>query len=72
MLLLFYDDKEKLASLERRIKDNVKGNGHHISIGYAMLGSELDLDGAIRESDRLMYEDKAKYYQETGKERRRR
>lgn len=72
MLLLYHDDKEKIASLESQIKEDVKGKGYHVSIGYAMLGQNMDLDGAIRESDRLMYEDKARYYQETGKERRRR
>ena len=31
---------------------------------------DRDLNAAIAESDRLMYEDKAMYYQTTGRERR--
>ena len=48
-----------------RIKENMAEKGYHISIGCAMFDRDRG-DEAIRESDRLMYEDKASFYQESG------
>ena len=70
MLLFFQNDENEIAEIGKRIKERVSAKGYHISIGYAMLDGETDLDGAISISDKLMYEDKDRYYRETGKDRR--
>lgn len=72
LLLFFHNNEKTIKEVGERIKESVSRKGYHISIGYALLAQDTDLNAAISKSDKLMYEDKARYYQETGKNRRRR
>ena len=69
-ILFFRDDEEEIAALVNKIKEKVAADGYGISAGYAVCGSGRDLNAAISESDRLMYEDKANYYKTNGIDRR--
>ena len=72
LLLFFHDHEESIAGVKQRIQESVEQLGYHISVGYALCCRCRDLTTAINESDRLMYEDKARYYRESGRDRRRR
>ncbi|MBO4433615.1 MAG: GGDEF domain-containing protein [Clostridia bacterium] len=69
-ILFFHDNEEEIAGIENKIKEMVAVDGYSISAGYAVCGKDRDLDKTIEEADRLMYEDKANYYQTSGIERR--
>jgi len=69
-ILFFHDNEEEIAEIEKRIKEKVAAVGYSISFGYAVCGKDRSLNEAIGESDRLMYEDKAKHYQTNGFDRR--
>ena len=70
VILLFHDNEEEIVGIGKKLKEKAAEDGYSISVGYAVCGEDRDLNAAIAESDRLMYEDKAKYYQTTGRERR--
>lgn len=63
--------KEELAELVSRIKTNVSKTPYHCSVGYchAPYGT-MDFEAMVKESDRMMYEEKAAYYRDSGKDRR--
>ena len=69
-ILFFHDNEKAIAELEKSIKEKVAADGYSISVGHAVCGKDRDLSAAIGESDRMMYEDKANYYKESGLERR--
>lgn len=61
----------ELEKLIERIKKNVSETKYTCSIGYSYsLDEEKELDDMIKESDDMMYADKAAYYQKSGKDRR--
>jgi hypothetical protein len=64
--------KEESEKINKLIKESVEKKGYRVSAGYAMVSGDVDLEEAIRISDKRMYEDKSKYYLESGKDRRRR
>ena len=70
VILFFENDEEMIINIQELIKENVSKKGYSISIGYAMVNENRNPDEAIRESDRLMYEDKSRFYSESGKNRR--
>ena len=69
-ILFYYDDEKEIANVEKKIREMVASDGYSISVGYAICGKDHDLEKTIEESDRLMYEDKANYYQTNGIDRR--
>lgn len=69
-ILFFHDDKEKIIETAEKIKEKVAADGYSISVGYAIRYLDSSLNDTIAESDRLMYDDKAKYYQTSGIDRR--
>ncbi len=69
-ILFFHDDEDEIARVEKRIKETTAAAGYSISTGYAVCGGDRDPAGAIAESDRRMYEDKALYYQAKENDRR--
>ena len=69
-ILFFFDDEEKIAEIQKKIKERVAADGYSVSVGSAICGKNRDLNDAIGESDRQMYEDKANYYRTTGLDRR--
>lgn len=62
---------KQLLELVDKIKYNVSQTKYNCSIGYcyAPNGSK-DLEAMVKESDEMMYKDKANYYLKTGKDRR--
>ena len=72
-VLLFFSEGEAGASeMLSKIKDSVKEAGYHISAGYAIRQKGVDLEDTVKQADSKMYEDKTRYYQEKGHDRRRR
>lgn len=69
-ILFFHGDEEKIAEMEKKIKESVASDGYSVSVGYALCSKDRSLNETVGEADRLMYEDKAKYYQTSGIDRR--
>ena len=64
------DEKEVLALIER-IKKCVGETKYKCSIGYSVAAEGIkNVDDMLKEADRMMYADKARYYAESGIERR--
>ena len=63
--------EEDVLQLVERIRKNVAETEYSCSIGYALNkdGSERIYD-LLKESDQMMYAEKEKYYQESGRDRR--
>ena len=65
--------QEDIAQLVVRIKDNVAESGYSCSIGYSYRADkEKSIDTLLKESDEMMYADKAEYYSNFKRDRRRR
>ena len=63
--------EEELRHLVERIKNNVSETQYSCSIGYCYSpDGKKSVDEMIKESDDMMYANKAKYYSKTGKDRR--
>lgn len=66
------NSEEDVTSLVERIKKYVSNTKYSCSIGYSVRKEETKhINELLKESDTVMYEEKQRYYQETGKERRR-
>ena len=72
VILFFSEGESDAAQMLAKIKKSVSNAGFHISGGYAIREKDEDLEETLKKADRYMYEDKAKYYQEKGRDRRRR
>ena len=65
--------EDELTELISKIKKNVSETKYSCSIGYSHSSSEnKDIDEMIKESDQMMYSEKARFYLLTGKDRRNR
>lgn len=63
--------KEALDELIKRIEDNVKETKYTCSIGYSYSSDgEKGIDKMLKEADVMMYEEKERYYIESGRNRR--
>jgi len=71
-VLFLHCTEEKIAELLARVKEEIAGCGYHVSIGYAMKAPGQSLDELMHEADRHMYEDKAAWYRQNGRDRRNR
>ena len=69
-ILFFYDNKDEIEEFIKLIKEKVASCGYSISAGYAICDGTHSLEETIGEADRMMYDDKARYYQESGLNRR--
>lgn len=70
IILLNKTDEEVLKVLVERIKKNVSKTKYSCSIGYCYRPEDKDFEAMVKESDAMMYEDKARYYQKLGIDRR--
>lgn len=71
LILCRKSSEEDARELVKRIRGNVSLTPYSCSIGYSYSpGGTKPIDDMIKESDAMMYRDKEKFYQETGKERR--
>ena len=65
--------REDVLSLADRVRKNVAETACSCALGYCYSEERNgDIEGMLRESDRMMYAEKARYYQTSGKDRRRR
>ncbi len=65
--------KNDVTQLVQRIKDHVADTKYSCSIGYSYReADEKSIDELIKESDEMMYADKALYYMNNNRDRRRR
>ena len=65
--------REDVLSLVDRIRKNADATAYSCSVGYCHADDRChDISGMLRESDRMMYAEKARYYISSGKDRRRR
>ena len=65
--------QEDILSLVDRVRQNVNETAYSCSLGYCIAEEKnKDIERMLRESDRMMYAEKARYYQTSGKDRRRR
>lgn len=65
------NNEEDVKALIERIKKYVSDTKYSCSIGYSFRKEDTKhIDELIKESDVVMYEEKERYYKETGKERR--
>ena len=62
--------EEEVAERMRRLKDSLAAAGCSVSIGCAMKTAGETLEDTLHESDQMMYQDKAAYYQQNGRDRR--
>lgn len=63
--------EEDVIKLVERIRKFVSNTKYSCSIGYSFNSEgNKSVDDLLTESDAMMYEDKQKYYRESGKERR--
>lgn len=69
-ILFFHDDEAEIAVFEKKVKEKLAKDGCSVSVGYAVCGRDRGLNETIAESDRMMYEDKARYYETSGRDRR--
>lgn len=63
--------KDTVLRIVEKIKKYVGETKYSVSIGYAFnLEGDKPIDDLVKESDKMMYEEKAKHYIETGERRR--
>ena len=66
-------DQSDVLQLIERIRKNVAETDYSCAIGYSCAAEgEKTFDNMLRESDEMMYAEKAEYYQNSGRDRRRR
>ena len=70
IILFFHDHEDMIDIMKQQIKDDVIRRGYTISVGHSMISQNSSLAETVKESDRMMYEDKKKFYRETGRVRR--
>lgn len=64
-------DEEQVLDLVDRIRENVAETKYTCAIGYSLnLDGKKNVTDLLKESDRMMYQEKEKYYQESGNDRR--
>ncbi len=69
-ILFISRDEETVRKTLQTLRESVAASGYSISAGYTMSSGGQSLDELLRESDRNMYENKAEYYRQSGKDRR--
>ena len=72
-VLIIKESKEFVVSFANKVKEEMDKTEYHCSIGYAYREKATDVpyDDLIIEAEKMMYDDKARYYKESGIERRR-
>lgn len=71
IIVCYRTSEGELLELLSKIRDNVSKTNYSCSIGYALKeNQDNDIDRIIKISDKMMYQDKAKYYESQGIERR--
>lgn len=56
--------KEKVQAMIDELNSKVEKNGYHISVGMNYSIKNIDTESSMREAEKKMYNEKAKYYQQ--------
>ena len=70
VILFLHSDEKIISDVVKKIAEDVTKAGYSISTGYAIRSHDDSIDSIVRESDKLMYQDKAGYYRSKGMEHR--
>lgn len=73
LILMFQGRKEILTNTVYQIKEKIKDSAYTAAIGYFYIDKEnktITFEEAMREAEKLMYQDKAEYYVQSGRDRR--
>lgn len=72
IILFLQQDETSVQHTLNRVNEDVTAAGYSLSIGYAKRAAGEEIGETIHASDQSMYDSKARYYQQSGKNRRRR
>ena len=70
VILFLHSDEKIISDVVKKIAEDVTKAGYSISTGYSIRSHKDSIDDVVRESDKLMYQDKAGYYHSKGMEHR--
>lgn len=70
IILFMHADEKVISEAVKKISEDVTRANYSISTGYALRGKDESIDDVVRESDKLMYQEKADYYRSKGMEQR--
>ena len=70
IILFMHSDEKVIKDAVKKIASDVAEAGYSISTGYALRGPKDTIEDVVRESDKLMYQEKADYYRSKGMEQR--
>ena len=65
-------NREQFALAVREVKDMIEGKGRSVSIGTAFSSEGFTFDALLHMADERMYDDKKRFYEKHGEDRRRR
>ena len=63
-------DEERLKTMAKAACDAAADKGYHIALGYEFAYNAIDIHDMIKKAETKMYNAKAKYYSQTGNDRR--
>ena len=69
-VLFSHQSEEEVKQYLARAAKDIEASGFSVAAGHAMKTGDKSLDNALHEADRIMYGNKAAYYQQKGKDRR--
>ena len=69
-VLFVQQNEDEVRQTLKQMEDDIETCGYSASAGYAIKTEDRTLDDILREADRLMYRNKAAYYQQKGRDRR--
>ncbi|MCR4647040.1 MAG: GGDEF domain-containing protein [Oscillospiraceae bacterium] len=69
-ILCLKNSREELDSLTEKLRSALAETDYSCSIGWCYSATPRALDSLYKEADAMLYEDKERYYRETGKKRR--
>ncbi|MCR5835798.1 MAG: GGDEF domain-containing protein [Lachnospiraceae bacterium] len=72
VILCASTSEDEVKDLIKRINEGLKETTFSCSIGYAMKQEDSTLDSLYNSADKMMYEEKKLYYEQKGKDRRKR
>lgn len=59
---------EELENILSEISDTLSKNDYHASTGICIVEDSITLNGIIKTAEKIMYEDKKKYYESLGRD----
>ena len=69
-VLCYHTTEPEVKKLIARLTDSINKSGATCSIGYSYTAQPRSIDDLYKEADAMLYVEKERYYEETGKQRR--